>query len=86
MGFNVIVDIGVRFMSLFIEMVLMIKLQMYLFLHSQLTEYPLIYYKEYAFQIWWTLNLFFTSYHLLSFASNLGISYAYNSLQFITIN
>ena len=85
MGFNVIVDIGVRFMSLFIEMVLMIKVQMYLFLHSQKTEYPLIYYKQYAFQIWWTLNiLLFIIF--LSFASNPSISYAYNSLQFITIN
>ena len=57
MGFNVIVDIGLRFMSLFREMVLMIILQMYLFLHSQLTEYQLIYYKQYAFQIWWTLDI-----------------------------
>ena len=57
MGFNVIVDIGLRFMSLFREMVLMIILQMYLFLHSQLTEYQLIYYKQNAFQIWWTLDI-----------------------------
>ena len=42
MGFNVIVDIGVKFMSLLIEMVLTIILQMYLFLHSKLTEYQLI--------------------------------------------